>query len=594
MRNIFIVSFVIVLILMIGSASAKDTYDLNETDTGKDTLKITQIDNIEESGSSSDGFNVSLSDEYFKDDVNVAIEMPNDASSNMTVKLDGTFIDNISSEDLDEHTSIYYDTPSVYYDFSKFSDGKHNMTFSYDDGRYSFFKQATINLMTFKAHIPTSVMVNDESDDMGPAIQFSGVSGLNGDITVYIDNKKKSTFKYDEDDIEGYYLGNLKFGNHVIKVTFTNGTYTYSRTENVNVYYDFIVYSHIYYGEKQYLEIGLPDDIGKGKFTVKIDNKKYSHTRHEDNGVYLKISDLNLAMGTHQISISYSGDNDYYPLVHKQTIEVIGKIEVPETHPYCPSSEEISLKLPKDANGNLSVKIEIYKGEEYVEYKTVEISLENGSAVYSVNDLPLGEDFHFTCSYTGSDYKVEEETCTFEIVEVKITKAKDIEMSYNDGTVFKVKVTHLNGCPIDYAHVTILIDGKPVNKIITDNEGYATYRITQTPKKYKITAQIGGAEVTKKLTVKQILSVKKVKVKKSTSKLVLTATLKKVKGKYLKGKKITFKFNGKTYNAKTDKKGVAKVTVKKNVLKKLKVGAKISYQATYIKDTVKKTVKVVK
>ena len=45
-----------------------------------------------------------------------------------------------------------------------------------------------------------------------------------------------------------------------------------------------------------------------------------------------------------------------------------------------------------------------------------------------MNDLPLGEDFHFTCSYTGSDYKVEEETCTFEIVEVKITKAKDIEM----------------------------------------------------------------------------------------------------------------------------------------------------------------------
>ena len=76
-------------------------------------------------------------------------------------------------------------------------------------------------------------------------------------------------------------------------------------------------------------------------------------------------------------------------------------------------------------------------------------------------------------------------------------------------------------------------------------------------------------------------------VKKSLKKLVLKATLSKLNGKYLKGKKVTFKFNGKKYSARTDKKGVAKVTVKKSVLNKLKVGKKIIYQATYLKDTVK-------
>lgn len=59
-------------------------------------------------------------------------------------------------------------------------------------------------------------------------------------------------------------------------------------------------------------------------------------------------------------------------------------------------------------------------------------------------------------------------------------------------------------------------------------------------------------------------------------------------------KTVTFKFNGKTYKAKTDKKGVAKVTIKNTSYKKLKVGKKITYQATYMKDTVKKTVKVLK
>ena len=89
------------------------------------------------------------------------------------------------------------------------------------------------------------------------------------------------------------------------------------------------------------------------------------------------------------------------------------------------------------------------------------------------------------------------------------------------------------------------------------------------------------------------LTLKTVKVKKSAKKLVLTAKL--TKGKSLiKGKKLTFKFNGKTYRAKTNKKGIAKVTIKKSVLKKLKVGKKVKYQVKYSNLAVKKTAKVKK
>ena len=62
----------------------------------------------------------------------------------------------------------------------------------------------------------------------------------------------------------------------------------------------------------------------------------------------------------------------------------------------------------------------------------------------------------------------------------------------------------------------------------------------------------------------------------------------------IKCKKLTFKFNGKIYAAKTDKRGIAKITVYKSVLKKLKVGKKVTCQVTYLKDTVKQTVKVKK
>ena len=96
-----------------------------------------------------------------------------------------------------------------------------------------------------------------------------------------------------------------------------------------------------------------------------------------------------------------------------------------------------------------------------------------------------------------------------------------------------------------------------------------------------------------KPVAKTTLTLKTVKVKKTAKKLVLQATLKQGKT-LLKNKKIKFKFNGKTYNAKTNKKGVAQITIKKSVLKKLKVGKKVKYQASFGKITVKKTVKVKK
>ena len=90
---------------------------------------------------------------------------------------------------------------------------------------------------------------------------------------------------------------------------------------------------------------------------------------------------------------------------------------------------------------------------------------------------------------------------------------------------------------------------------------------------------------------KEVLT--KVKVKKSAKKLVLTSTVKKGKS-VVKNKWVTFKFNGKKYKAKTNNKGVAKATIKKAVLKKLKLGKKVKYQVTYDKTTVKRTAKVVK
>ena len=76
------------------------------------------------------------------------------------------------------------------------------------------------------------------------------------------------------------------------------------------------------------------------------------------------------------------------------------------------------------------------------------------------------------------------------------------------------------------------------------------------------------------------LTLKNVAVKRSASKVVLTATLKKASSP-LKYKKITFKFKGKKYTAKTNSKGVAKVTVKSNMYRSLSLGRQVTYSASY-------------
>ena len=89
----------------------------------------------------------------------------------------------------------------------------------------------------------------------------------------------------------------------------------------------------------------------------------------------------------------------------------------------------------------------------------------------------------------------------------------------------------------------------------------------------------------------KIIETKTKTVKRWWKKFTLKATLKNGK-KPLKGKKISFKFKGKTYKAKTNSKGVAKVTIKRKVIRKLKRGKSYKVSISYLKDTIKRTVKV--
>ena len=125
---------------------------------------------------------------------------------------------------------------------------------------------------------------------------------------------------------------------------------------------------------------------------------------------------------------------------------------------------------------------------------------------------------------------------------------------------------------------------KNIYPIFEQLNAQATKQLSTLQTKIKtVQTQLAAATVTYK-------SIKAAKtVKKSAKKLVITVTLKK----QVKGKKVHLSFNGKTYSKKTTAKGIAKFTISKSVLKKLKLG-KLAYQVIVGDNVAKKSITVKK
>ena len=198
---------------------------------------------------------------------------------------------------------------------------------------------------------------------------------------------------------------------------------------------------------------------------------------------------------------------------------------------------------------------------------------ENGVAYLNVT-LPVGtHEIKLFNPVSG-----ENQTRTTTIVE-RLQENKDIVMDFCDGTYYSVRAYGDDAKPIQGVYVAITINGVSYD-VKTNKDGYALLKIRLNPNKFKITAEWKDYKINK-IIVKQTLKAKSATAKKSAKYFKYSATLKWSNGKAIVGKKIVFKFRGKKYVAKTNKKGVATIKIKKSALKKLKVGKKYYISITY-------------
>lgn len=425
----------------------------------------------------------------------------------------------------------------------------------------------TLNLKTNTTFKLTARVADDNNNTI-----------IGGNLLFRINNTEiNSTLEFNK------YVANYKVLN---KLQIINATYDDSGLLNLTNKYGIIIGklnlllklsdSVVYYKCNKF-NFTLIDEnnnpIVNVKVIVNIHGKNYTILTNNDG---VGILDLDLGIGFYNVTIKFMGNDQFDSITGNSTIKVLSSIIVCDMiRGYNSGTDFKAIFL--DKNGNPLSTTEVFFK---VDNKLYSLITDSKGVAYLNKKLSVGK-------YTVISINpaiLEEVSNKLEIIK-RITGNKHIIMSYFDGSSYKVRVIGDDGKVVGAGQtITFKVNSKTY-KIKTNKNGYATLKINLIPKTYKITAEYKGYKISNKIVVKKVL--KASNISKKRSKFVkFSATLKNSKGKAIVGKKIIFKIKGKTYTAKTNKKGIATISIKN-----LKVG-KHKIVSKYVKSTIKNTIKI--
>ena len=286
------------------------------------------------------------------------------------------------------------------------------------------------------------------------------------------------------------------------------------------------------------------------------------------------------------------------------------------------SDDAVYVDVPVNAT-TLTVKVaDIKEGEDFtidvtlsnnlttnvsvvINQKEYNVSVVNGTGSLKGTDKLAANTYNVEASYAGEyPYAASTNTTTFKVEKVIINTAltaPKVSATYNVAKNLVITLKDANGNVLVGKYVTVKV-GTISKNIQTDKKGQVSVNVaTLVPKSYtasisfagdddynkaSTTAKVVVSKATPKLTTKKLKTKVKVKTKK------VTATLKDNKGKVLKNTKVTLKVKGKTYTAKTNKKGKATFKVTK-LNKKGTFKGKVKFAGNKYFKAVSKTVKIV-
>ena len=235
-----------------------------------------------------------------------------------------------------------------------------------------------------------------------------------------------------------------------------------------------------------------------------------------------------------------------------------------------------------DDNGKISIDLTEYKGELNITVAFEEDDDYKGSSD-SINAFLVIKTVIQNVTVEVPVYVPVNQTATTIV-------ASDLAATAKIAKTLSLALKDANGKALADKIIQVVVNGK-ISTIATDKNGIAkininyanagTYYYTLSflgDNDYKASLKAVKVTVNKQAT-KATFAKKTFKVKAKTKKV--TFTLKDAKGNAIKGKKITFKVNKKTYTAKTNAKGIATVKVKLTKKGKYTAVAKFAGDNTY-------------
>ena len=412
----------------------------------------------------------------------------------------------------------------------------------------------------------STVLTANLTDDMGNGISVRGIEfTVDGKDIRRTNSYNSAIATFDE------------FGTYVI-----NGSY-----ENAKVETGILTVLHsasikiepvINYGKRVNFVITLTNSSGA---IANAGIMFYSNNQ----SIILKTDDegkarftTNLDFGNYSVIASFT-DDEYYKSVNETvTINVFFSVESQDLVRGYNSGSDFKIKLYNDTGVLVQTNVDfMVNGIKYT-VKTDDDGIANLNVKLAAGSYSI---------YVLNPFTGDEIFNTLQIVG-RISDNKNMNVYFGSGNSYKIRVYGDDGNPVGVGeYVTLKIASKTYT-VKTDMNGFASFKLNKlNPKTYTLTATYKGFKVSNKIVVKPVLTAKNIS-KKKAKKIKFKAKLLNSNGKALKGKKITFKIKGKTYKVKTNKKGIATLT-----LKKLKVG-KYKITTKYGKSTIKNTIKIKK
>nr|WP_295160685.1 Ig-like domain-containing protein [uncultured Methanobrevibacter sp.] len=410
--------------------------------------------------------NITASDINVRDNTNITVNVPADATGKVIIELNGT-----------NYTATISGGKAVLDNVSTLKEGVYNVTAYFGSDKY-VNKTVETRFAVSKVDTPiaitvineTSILVNDTVK-----VIVTVPSDVTKNVTIEING-----MQFTNSTVNGnatFYIPEITFGNKTVVATYpgddkyrfnsTTANFTVNKRQSqVNVTVDAGLV-----GDDVVINVTIPANA-TGYVIVSVDGTNYTVNTTNGNG---SVSIKGLGNTTHTVNVTYIGDDQYLPSENSTTFGIPKDnttISIAVESIDYGQKANITVTVKDDATGYITIKIN----------DTHEITLPvvNGTVNWIVEDLAAGN-YTVYANYSGDDkYNGNKTNKTFEVrqisPEIKIIRV--ISTAGENATII-VEID-----PRTTENITVHVDKdysvKPVNGIAvvtTDVLDYGNYTV---------------------------------------------------------------------------------------------------------------------